>query len=80
MATNLDLFAVNVVEEGSPEWINQEWDRMERENPTQTIRMNGSTPIPRAKIITDHSILQRLLRLEAEMKRKRTQTRGEELE
>lgn len=66
--------------EGSPDWINQDWERMERENPTQTIRRNMSTPIPRAKIMTDHSILQRLLRLEAEMKRNRTQTRGEELE
>jgi hypothetical protein len=39
MATNLDLFAVNVVEEGSPEWINQEWERMERENPDQRLRI-----------------------------------------
>lgn len=23
--------------EGSPEWINQAWERMEREHPTQTI-------------------------------------------
>lgn len=74
-----DLFRGEIVE-GSPDWINQEWERMERENPTQTIRRNISTPIPCAKIITDHSILQRLLRLEAELKRKRTQTRGEELE
>ena len=114
----MGLFDGEIVE-GSPDWINQEWERMERENPTQTIRrivpktmldvrpltarssieyvsqeqdpqyqfeshvrqeFLEPIPIPRAKIITDHSILQRLLRLEAEMKRKRTQTRGEELE
>jgi len=30
--------------EGSPEWIDQEWERMEREHPTQTIKnasLNG---------------------------------------
>lgn len=35
--------------EGSPEWINQEWERMERENPTQGLGLREELePLPPA--------------------------------
>ena len=39
MATKLDVCARDVLEEGSPEWIDREWERMERENPNQSRRI-----------------------------------------
>ena len=40
-----DLFDGEIVE-GSNDWIDREWDRMERENPTQTILGVGMRFVP----------------------------------
>lgn len=41
----MDLFSGEIAE-GSNEWINREWERMEKENPEQTILGVGMRSLP----------------------------------